>query len=344
MINNSDLTAFSLSDWRRLAPVLGLADAAVGRADERLRATPWAVGVIARLDVADAVAALWLQGELIDADDLILHDRRMDARRADLPLLAAHQALTARRRLGRLPAGLPDIESVMKAIGETGAVADRADDWAGDWASHWADHGANHGASHLESRAAEMAPDRAGERAALAEWLTQTRELFEGSPALAAALAWRSWDAAAPLPRHPWLGALLIAQALRKSRCPAAAPALALGLRRQRLTHGLAGPDRLAGVIERIDALRASAEEALAVAQRLELAAEVLKLRARDSRAHSRLPALIALALEEPLVTSALVVKRLGVSAQAAQTLIARAGPSLRETTGRGRYRAWRLA
>jgi len=335
MNNNSDLTTFSSADWRRLAPALGAADAAVGRADERLRATPWAVGVIARLNVADAVAALWLQGELIDADDLLLHDRRMDARRADLPLLAAHQALTARRRLGRLPAGLPDIEAVLKAIGETGAVTDRA----GDWASHWADQLA----SHLDSRAAELAPDRAGERAALAEWLAQTRELFEGPPALAAALAWRLWDAAAPLPRHLWLGALLIGQALRKSRCPAAAPALALGLRRQRLTHGLAGQDRLAGVIERIDALRASAEEALAVAQRLELAAEILKLRARDSRAHSRLPALIALALEEPLVTSALVVKRLGVSAQAAQTLIARAGPSLRETTGRGRYRAWRL-
>jgi hypothetical protein len=109
------------------------------------------------------------------------------------------------------------------------------------------------------------------------------------------------------------------------------------------LTHGLAGPHTLAGVIERIDALRAAAEEALALAQRLELAAEVLKLRARDSRAHSRLPALIELALAEPLVTSALVAKRLEVSAQAAQTLIARAGPSLRETTGRGRYRAWRL-
>jgi len=330
--NHTDIMNFSPSDWRRLAPALGAAEAAVGRADERLRATPLAVGVIARLDVADAVAALWLQGELIDADDLILHDRRMDARRADLPLLAAHHALTARRRLGRLPAGLPDIESMMKAIGETGAVADRTDDWAGHWASH------------LDCRVAEMAPDRAGERAALAEWLAQTRELFEGPPALAAALAWRLWDAAAPLPRHLWLGALLIGQALRKSRCPAAAPALALGLRRQRLTHGLAGPNTLTGVIERIDTLRAAAEEALAVAQRLELAAEVLKLRARDSRAHSRLPALIALALEEPLVTSALVVKRLGVSAQAAQTLIARAGPSLRETTGRGRYRAWRLA
>ena len=119
---------------------------------------------------------------------------------------------------------------------------------------------------------------------------------------------------------------------------------MALGLRRRRLAHGIAGQDPLAGVLERIDALRAAAEEALAVAQRLELAAEVLTQRARDCRAHSRLPALIELVLEEPLVTSALVAKRLEVSAQAAQTLIARAGPSLRETTGRGRYRAWRLA
>jgi hypothetical protein len=324
MSDRTDIMNFSAPDWRRLAPALGAAEAAVGRADERLRGTPLAVGVIARLDVAEAVAALWLQGELIDADDLILHDRRMDARRADLPLLAAHQALIARRRLGRLPAGVPDAEATLRAIGDTGAVRDRAADW--DW------------------RAAAAAPDRAGERASLTAWLEATRRLFEGPPTLATALAWRAWDRAPPLPRQPWLGALLVAQALRKSRCPAGAPALALGLRRRRLAHGIAGQDPLAGVLERIDALRAAAEEALAVAQRLELAAEVLTQRARDCRAHSRLPALIELVLEEPLVTSALVAKRLEVSAQAAQTLIARAGPSLRETTGRGRYRAWRLA
>ena len=56
-------------------------------------------------------------------------------------------------------------------------------------------------------------------------------------------------------------------------------------------------------------------------------------------RKHSKLPALIDLVLARPLVSAGMIAAELGVTARAAQDLVAELG--LREITGRGRYRAW---
>ena len=56
-------------------------------------------------------------------------------------------------------------------------------------------------------------------------------------------------------------------------------------------------------------------------------------------RATSKLPALLDYVLTRPIVSAGMIAEELGITARAAQDLVAELG--LREATGRGRYRAW---
>jgi hypothetical protein len=56
------------------------AEDALARLDERLRASPIRDGFCARADFHDACASLWLAGELVHLEDLVLHDSEMDLR------------------------------------------------------------------------------------------------------------------------------------------------------------------------------------------------------------------------------------------------------------------------
>jgi hypothetical protein len=55
------------------------------------------------------------------------------------------------------------------------------------------------------------------------------------------------------------------------------------------------------------------------------------------------MPRLAELLLEAPLVSVPLIAQKLKISPQAAQLLVAELGFSLREITGRKRYRAWTI-
>ena len=56
------------------------AEDALARLDERLRSSPVRAGWIARTHFDDACANLWLAGELVHLEDLVLHDAEMDLR------------------------------------------------------------------------------------------------------------------------------------------------------------------------------------------------------------------------------------------------------------------------
>jgi len=81
-----------------LAPVVETS-VALTRLDERLQASPVGQGWIERSQFADAAAALWLEGELVQLEDLVLHDERMDVRAPTHELTRAHTILRARRRI-----------------------------------------------------------------------------------------------------------------------------------------------------------------------------------------------------------------------------------------------------
>src|SRR6185437_4308614 len=66
--------------WAEIARPLAAAEDSLARLDERLANSPIRQGWIARTHFADAAACLWLEGELVHLDDLVLHDAGMDIR------------------------------------------------------------------------------------------------------------------------------------------------------------------------------------------------------------------------------------------------------------------------
>src|SRR4051812_8612134 len=76
--------------WTALAGPFAAAEDAFARLDERLGQSPIREGWISRTHFLDACASLWLQGELVHLEDLVLHDAGMDLRAPTHELTRAH--------------------------------------------------------------------------------------------------------------------------------------------------------------------------------------------------------------------------------------------------------------
>src|SRR6218665_117075 len=76
-------------------------DAAVAltRLDERIARSSVGQGWIERMHFADACASLWVDGELVHMEDLVLHDAGHDIRTPTHELTIARDVLRARRRI-----------------------------------------------------------------------------------------------------------------------------------------------------------------------------------------------------------------------------------------------------
>ena len=85
--------------WPKLAGPLAAAEDSFARLDERLAKSPIRAGFVARTHFTDAAACLWLDGELVHLDDLVLHDAHMDIRAPTHELTRAHAVLRTRRRI-----------------------------------------------------------------------------------------------------------------------------------------------------------------------------------------------------------------------------------------------------
>ena len=85
--------------WQTLALPMARATESLARLDERLSRSPVGEGWIQRMHFHDAAAALWLEGELVHLEDLVLHDAHMDIRAPTHELTRAHTVLRARRQI-----------------------------------------------------------------------------------------------------------------------------------------------------------------------------------------------------------------------------------------------------
>nr|WP_152850166.1 RHE_PE00001 family protein [Brucella intermedia] len=84
---------------KTLLSPLTRASAALARLDERLAHSPVGAGLIERLHFADACASLWLDGELVEMEDLVLHEAARDIRSPTHQLTIARDVLQTRRRI-----------------------------------------------------------------------------------------------------------------------------------------------------------------------------------------------------------------------------------------------------
>jgi hypothetical protein len=75
----------------------------LARLDERISRSPVGEGWVQRSDFADACASLWLDGELVHLEDLVLHDAGHDIRTPTHELTIARDVLKTRRRIVSQP-------------------------------------------------------------------------------------------------------------------------------------------------------------------------------------------------------------------------------------------------
>jgi len=358
---------FALQDL--IGPV-ARATAALSRLDERLAQSPVREGWIERSHFQDAAAALWLLGELVHLEDLVLHDAHMDIRAPTHELTRAHAVLRARRQILAQPAdwalsqpglrhltgrGVPTTQNKGegRAEPESDALTERLPDESLTAAFAAIDAvlertaGLLNGADVPVRVPALPTPDRPSlvydldwnEEARLDEWqdvLAQTRDL---PPVLRAALLLDAWAEIEVLQHAVWLGPLLIAALLRQEGLATAhLPCLHLGAQKIPRERRRAR-DRNERLLAFLEAIHQMALTGLAEHDRLTLAKRQMERRLRDRRASSKLPQVIELVLARPLVSTPMIQERLKVSKQGALNLIGEL--NLREMTGRGRFRAW---
>ncbi|NTD85777.1 RHE_PE00001 family protein [Agrobacterium tumefaciens] len=91
-----DLAKTSMTPLMRPAFDAGVA---LARLDERIARSPVGAGWIERMHFADACASLWIDGELVHLEDLVLHDAFRDTRTPTHELTITRDVLRTRRRI-----------------------------------------------------------------------------------------------------------------------------------------------------------------------------------------------------------------------------------------------------
>ncbi|MFC4626257.1 RHE_PE00001 family protein [Daeguia caeni] len=340
------------------------ATAALVRLDERIACSPIGNGLVARLDMRDAVASMWLDGELVHLEDLVLHDAMMDLRTPSHALTLAHAVLRMRRQIAGRPADWAlSAAGIRHLLGLQGEAAAQAEPEAGNQDSQADETALYQDIDALLARTdailkglAEPRPRREmaqpmadrndvfvdedqDEDARLKEWMVCFEATAHLPPMLRAAIMHDAWFTHEVVQRSVWIGRVLTAAYLRQSGLAAHhVPALSIGLRNKRPDERRSG-SQLVRLKTFLAAIEEMADAALKEHDRLMLAREQMSRKLKGRRSNSRLPQLMEMTLRSPLISSLMVEKELKVTQQGALKLIAEL--NLREITGRGRFRAW---
>lgn len=354
-----------------LLPAMARAEDQLARLDEIVRRSPVGDGFVERGHFFDAAASMWVAGELVHIEDLVLHDARMDVRAPTHELTIAHAQLRTRRRIALAEPDWATSEAGVAALSggvteqaiPAGALAKKTlkEEDAGDddpLSREFANIDAIIERSQrlLDRMADGVSPSRRERKSLVVgdlmirdpEWdkddrLLQWRQVMKGIEALPAALAaailYDAWESLEPMQNQHWLGGHLVSAYLRwRGKVVSHLPAFHVGLKaipreRRRSRHR---QDRLLAFL---DAMSAAGEAGMKEISRLSQARDQMERHLRGRRSTSSLPATIELILSRPIVSAPMIAKSAKVTQRGALNLLGEI--NIREVTGRGRYRAW---
>jgi hypothetical protein len=352
---------------------------ALARLDERIARSAVGEGFLERSHFLDAHASLWVDGELVHLEDLVLHDALRDIRAPTHELTIARDILKTRRRIAAHPPawalsgpglaslrGRPWAGASLGGDGEGGPDANvqvssapgggqEAEDSVVDGLG---DAFAAIDAALARSQAAiedakkpgrvKNAPEKDpfvydldwDEDERLEEWHAVLARSHDLPPVLQAIVALDAWNEIAVLQHAPWLGRLLAASLLREGGVTTGTHLAAINLGLKAIpVDRRRHHDRETRLLAISRALKIAAETGLKEHDRLVLARQMMMRKLEGRRTSSRLPELVDLVMARPLISAGMVAKTLEVTPQGARRIVQELG--LREMTGRGRFRAW---